>query len=78
MEWIQQRVKASTPSTYARAATAAVQAEARLREVNGRACAKTAGCRYVVFTTKHHDGFALHDSKVSDFDAGHPCCNATW
>ena len=32
--------------------------------------AKEAGCRYVVFTTKHHDGFALHDSKVSDFDAG--------
>jgi len=32
--------------------------------------AKKAGCRYLVFTTKHHDGFALHDSKVSDFDAG--------
>jgi len=24
----------------------------------------------VVFTTKHHEGFALHDSKVSDYDAG--------
>ncbi len=23
-----------------------------------------------MFTTKHHDGFALHDSKVSDLDAG--------
>ena len=32
--------------------------------------AKEAGCRYVVFTTKHHDGFALHDSAVSDYDAG--------
>jgi alpha-L-fucosidase len=32
--------------------------------------AKNAGCRYLVFTTKHHDGFALHDSKVSEFDAG--------
>ena len=28
------------------------------------------GRKYLVFTTKHHDGFALHDSKVSDYDAG--------
>lgn len=32
--------------------------------------AKAAGCRYIVFTTKHHDVFALHDSKVGDFNAG--------
>ncbi len=32
--------------------------------------AREAGCRYLVFTTKHHDGFALHNSRVSDFDAG--------
>lgn len=32
--------------------------------------AKEAGCKYLVFTSKHHDGFALHDSKVSDYDAG--------
>ena len=31
--------------------------------------AKVAGCKYVVFTSKHHDGFALHDSKVSGYDA---------
>lgn len=30
--------------------------------------AKQAGMQYVVITTKHHDGFALFDSKVSDFD----------
>lgn len=32
------------------------------------AAAKQAGMRYTVLTTKHHDGFALFDSKVSDFD----------
>lgn len=32
--------------------------------------AKQAGCRYVVFTTKHHEGFALHDSALTQFDAG--------
>ncbi len=31
--------------------------------------AKTAGCRYLVFTSKHHEGFALHDSKLTTFDA---------
>ena len=31
--------------------------------------AKAAGMRYMVMTTKHHDGFCLFDSKVSDFNA---------
>lgn len=29
--------------------------------------AKEAGMRYMVFTTRHHDGFCLFDSKVSNF-----------
>ncbi len=29
---------------------------------------KSAGARYVTITTKHHDGFAMFDSKVSDYD----------
>jgi alpha-L-fucosidase len=29
--------------------------------------AKAAGMRYIVLTTKHHDGFALWDSAVSDY-----------
>ncbi len=30
--------------------------------------AKAAGMKYIVITSKHHDGFALYDSKVSDWD----------
>jgi len=30
--------------------------------------AKKAGMKYVVITSKHHDGFALYDSAVSDWD----------
>lgn len=29
--------------------------------------AKSAGMKYVVFTTKHHDGFSMFDTKQSDF-----------
>lgn len=68
MEWIQERVKADT-DTYARAATPLFRPKRGFARDWAR-LAREAGCRYVVFTTKHHDGFALHDSKVSDFDAG--------
>jgi alpha-L-fucosidase len=68
MEWIQQRVGADT-DTYAKAAVPKFTPKPGFAREWAR-MAKDAGCRYVVFTTKHHDGFALHDSKVSDYDAG--------
>jgi len=68
MEWIQQRVKADTDTYAARAIPLFKPVPGFAKE--WAALAKEAGCRYIVFTTKHHDGFALHDSKVSEYDAG--------
>jgi alpha-L-fucosidase len=30
--------------------------------------AKKAGMKYIIITSKHHDGFAMYDSKVSDYN----------
>ena len=68
MEWIQQRVKADTDA-YAKAAIPLFK-PSRTFAQEWAWLAKQAGCRYIVFTSKHHDGFALHDSKVSNYDAG--------
>ena len=32
------------------------------------AMAKAAGMKYITITSKHHDGFAMYDSKTSDYD----------
>ena len=32
------------------------------------ALAKAAGMKYITITSKHHDGFAMFDSKISDYD----------
>jgi alpha-L-fucosidase len=36
--------------------------------------AKAAGMRYVVFTTKHHDGFCMFDTKTTDYKITSPEC----
>lgn len=34
--------------------------------------AKAAGCKYITFTTRHHEGFSLYDTRgLCDFDAPH-------
>ncbi len=38
------------------------------------AAAKEAGMRYVVFTTKHHDGFCLFDTAQTDYKITGPDC----
>jgi alpha-L-fucosidase len=67
MEWTQQRVRVDTWE-YAH------EAVPHFRPTEDFATewaklAKEAGCRYVVFTTKHHDGFGLFDSEYTTYDA---------
>lgn len=36
--------------------------------------AKSAGCRYITLTTRHHDGFSLYDTcGLNSYDAPHTC-----
>lgn len=36
--------------------------------------AKTAGCKYITLTTRHHDGYSLYDTcGLNDYDAPHSC-----
>ena len=38
------------------------------------AAAQSAGMKYVIFTTKHHDGFSLFDTRQTDFRTTGPDC----
>ncbi|MBO9154490.1 alpha-L-fucosidase [Chitinophaga sp. GCM10012297] len=64
-EWIMNRDK--TPAAeYARLAGGFNPVEFDAEE--WVRIAKASGVKYIVLTAKHHDGFAMWDSKVSDFD----------
>ncbi len=67
-EWIQKNLNLDTESY-------AAEALPRFQPAPGctdewAALAKEAGCRYMVLTTKHHEGFALWDSDTTDFCLG--------
>ena len=66
MEWEQFRVKADTWE-YTHEAIPHFKPNQDFAKAWAQ-LAKEAGCRYVVFTSKHHDGFCLHDSDVTTFD----------
>ena len=67
MEWIQNH--ANVPAdVYAQKLTPQFHPKTGFAAEWGQ-IAKSAGCKYVAFTNKHHEGFALHDSAVTDFDA---------
>jgi len=58
------KVPVTTYKAYAKQFTAAKYDPAAWADL-----AKAAGVKYVVLTAKHHDGFTLYDSAVSDWNA---------
>ncbi len=68
-EWIQE-AKKMPPEEYEKLA-----ADFTAENFSGAALAKMAheaGIRYITFTTRHHDGFSLYDTRgLSSFDAPH-------
>ena len=67
MEWIQNYVGADTWE-YAHEAVPHFR-PAKDFAAEWAKLARQAGCRYVVFTTKHHDGFGLFNSEYTTYDA---------
>ena len=66
-EWIQKNVEVDT-DTYAAEALPLFKPREGLTEEWAH-LARDAGCQYVVLTSKHHEGFGLFDSALTDYDA---------
>lgn len=64
-EWIMNQAKIPVREYEA---TAATFNPSRFNADEWAQLAKDAGIKYVVITAKHHEGFAMYDSKVSTFD----------
>lgn len=67
-EWIQKNLELDSES-YAQEALPLFRPAKDCTEA-WAALAEQAGCRYVVLTTKHHEGFALWDTTTTDYCAG--------
>lgn len=72
-----QRKKEGTPGTYFEYVQAYEKLQTTFNPVHfdpkkWAVAAKDAGMKYVVFTTKHHDGFSMFDSKYTDYKITDP------
>ena len=65
-EWVMLQ-EGISPADYARLAERFNPSPGSARE--WAKLAKRAGMRYVVFTTKHHDGFSLFDTRQTDYNS---------
>jgi alpha-L-fucosidase len=65
-EWLMQNVK--IPLAEYRTKVAGVFNPTQFNADEWVQTAKAAGMRYIVITSKHHDGFAMWDSKVTDYN----------
>lgn len=66
-EWIQKNVETDT-ETYRNEAFPLFCPRVGVADEWAKLAAE-AGCRYAVFTTKHHDGFALFDTQTTDYNS---------
>ena len=66
-EWIQKNVETDT-ATYATEAFPRFQPREKIAD-EWAALAEEAGCRYAVFTSKHHEGFAMFESAQTQFNS---------